>query len=228
MPILPRIKRFLATRFDVRFYERALFFPLYRGPFASIQASKCFSIREELWKCLFESNDLSTKKILYLEFGVWKGASIKKMLTFNDNIESRFIGFDTFEGLPENWVQAAPAGHFNVGGQTPHIDDPRCAFVKGLFQDTLNNTLDELDLDGFDTVVVHYDQDLYSATCYCLHELRHRFGDYYFIFDEFHIDEGRALYNFDQTYPTETSFTGYVSDGAGYCIQVAGHLTHKA
>lgn len=224
MNISPKIKRFLATRLSVRFYERALFFPLYNTYFSQIKKSKSFKNREILWKEFFKENNLNKRKILYLEFGVWKGSSIKKMLEFNENNESVFIGFDTFEGLPEDWLVHLPEGHFNVGGKAPDINDKRCTFIKGLFQDTLNKVLDDIKFREYEEVVVHYDQDLYSATSYCLHELRHRIDGHYYIFDEFHVDEGRALYNYSQIYPTKIKSFGYVPDGAGYCIQVAGFL----
>ena len=224
MKIVPWIKRAIAKRINVRTFERAVFIPLYHTAFSGLPESRKFKNRVDLWTAFFADADLTDKKILYLEFGVWKGDSIEVMLSLNKNEASRFIGFDTFEGLPEDWVTSIPKGHFDLGGRAPVLADSRCEFVKGLFQDTLNGKLDELDFTEFDEVVVHYDQDLYSATSYVLHELRHRVKGYHFIFDEFQIDEGRALYNFLQTYPQESSYFGYVSDGVGYCIQVAGKL----
>lgn len=52
----------------------------------------------------------------YLEFGVYQGESIRKWCGLNNNPESRFIGFDSFEGLPENWEGKCDAGTFSTGG----------------------------------------------------------------------------------------------------------------
>jgi len=47
---------------------------------------------------------LDTEPIDYLEFGVRNDDSILKWATLNNNSNSRFIGFDSFEGLPEDSV----------------------------------------------------------------------------------------------------------------------------
>ena len=46
---------------------------------------------------------------LFLEFGVHKGHSIKKL---SSKTESMFYGFDSFEGLPENWRTSNDKGVF--------------------------------------------------------------------------------------------------------------------
>jgi len=43
---------------------------------------------------------LENRPIDYLEFGVWKGESLKYFSTLDQNPKSRFFGFDSFEGLP--------------------------------------------------------------------------------------------------------------------------------
>ena len=37
----------------------------------------------------------------YIEFGVYKGGSIKYCSKINQKINSQFYGFDIFDGLPE-------------------------------------------------------------------------------------------------------------------------------
>jgi len=75
--------------------------------------------------------------ITYLEFGVWKGASFKMWLQLNQHAASRFVGFDTFTGLPEDWTARDPKGAFSTSGGAPQIADARGSFVIGLFQETL-------------------------------------------------------------------------------------------
>lgn len=104
----------------------------------------------------------------YLEFGVFRGASIAWWANANQRKESCFFGFDTFTGLPEDWG-ALKEGHFTTNGELPAIKDDRVKFVKGLFQDTLDNFL-----QGFrreKRLVVHIDADLYSSTMFVLTRL---------------------------------------------------------
>jgi hypothetical protein len=41
--------------------------------------------------------------LLYLEFGVFQGRSIGRMAERFPHPAARFVGFDSFEGLPEDW-----------------------------------------------------------------------------------------------------------------------------
>jgi hypothetical protein len=79
----------------------------------------------------------------------------------NRHPDSTFVGFDTFEGLPEDWG-TMPRGIFTANGEVPAIADPRCSFVKGLFQETLADWLAGRDLAS--RTVVNLDADLYSST----------------------------------------------------------------
>ena len=129
----------------------------------------------------------------FIEFGVFRGESIRWWAENNRHPESTFVGFDCFEGLPEDW-DSLPKGTFSVAGAVPDIPDPRCRFVKGLFQHTL---VDWLEGRRFTRqVVLHLDADLYSSTLFVLVNLlpRLRKGDL-LIFDEFvgYFHEFRAF-----------------------------------
>src|ERR1700677_4417473 len=65
----------------------------------------------------------------YLEFGVYKGYSLRVWANLNRNSASRLFGFDSFEGLPEDWVASKPKGTFTTGGKAPDIGDRRVDFV---------------------------------------------------------------------------------------------------
>jgi hypothetical protein len=94
-------------------------------------------------------------KITYLEFGVSSGRSLKWVVASNTDPDSRFIGFDTFHGLPEDWGRVRK-GSFTTGGNPPEIDDPRVSFRIGLFADTLPEFLRANDF-GDRLLVVHLD-----------------------------------------------------------------------
>jgi O-methyltransferase len=100
----------------------------------------------------------------YLEFGVFRGESLRLWCRLNQNVGSRFYGFDSFEGLPEDWNAEKPAGTFRT--DIPAIDDERCQLVKGLFQTSLYPFLDRFRPTG--RLVVHIDCDLYSSALFCL------------------------------------------------------------
>ncbi len=104
--------------------------------------------------------------ICYLEFGVWEGASIRKWCELNTHPQSRFYGFDCFEGLPEDFTKDALKGAFQVGGKVPQLDDSRVQWIKGLFQQTLQKFLESFHPQR--RLVVHIDCDLYSSTLFCL------------------------------------------------------------
>ena len=128
---------------------------------------------------------LDNSAIDYFEFGVCGGHSFKWWLEHNKNAGSRFYGFDTFEGLPEDFGPFAK-GSMAVALESLDIKDPRASFYKGLFQDTLVPFL-----EGYNSErkkLIHLDADLFSATLFSLSQL-YRFlneGDI-LLFDEFAV-----------------------------------------
>jgi len=120
--------------------------------------------RQMLYDFLVQGEGLNAP-IDYLEFGVYQGSSLKWWCENVTNPEARFFGFDSFEGLPEDWGYK-PAGTFNTGGSTPDIEDQRVELVAGLFQDTLRPFLQRYSREC--RKVVHMDADLYSSTLFVL------------------------------------------------------------
>jgi O-methyltransferase len=117
------------------------------------------------------SDYLGAGPIDYLEFGVSAGTSIRRWANFNKDENSRFIGFDSFEGLPEAWGKDAPKGAYSVGGRIPVTADPRVSFVKGWFQNTVPGFLETFSPRS--PLLVHIDSDLYSSAAYVLAKLDH-------------------------------------------------------
>ena len=94
-----------------------------------------FAHPRELHEFLISLPDLGGA-INYLEFGVHQGESIRWWVEQNGDPESRFHGFDSFEGLPEDWRSDFRKGHFSTDGKTPDIADERCSFQVGWFHET--------------------------------------------------------------------------------------------
>lgn len=118
----------------------------------------------------------------YLEFGVAGGESMRSWVDINRNPDSRFYGFDSFEGLPEDWN--CPKGTFSQGGNAPDIRDERVTFINGLFQDTLDEFSRQFVPKS--RLVMHMDADLYSSTLYSLMNFnRHIRKGTIIFFDEF-------------------------------------------
>ena len=72
----------------------------------------------------------------YVEFGVYEGKSINYLASLNKNIT--FHGFDSFEGLPEQWFmghKVIEKGHFDVSEQ-PNVV-PNVVLHEGWFEDTI-------------------------------------------------------------------------------------------
>jgi len=147
----------------------------------ALQRAPRFPERLEMYEWL-NREWLKGAAVDYLEFGVFEGESLRSWCRFNQNTGSRFFGFDSFEGLPEDWTPNKPAGTFRT--DLPSIDDPRCQLVKGLFQDSLYPFLDGFRPHG--RLVVHIDSDLYSSALFCLAALnRWLVPGSLVIFDEF-------------------------------------------
>ena len=86
--------------------------------------------------------------------------------------------------MPSDWNDFNPKGSFDVNGIMPNIEDKRIIFIKGWFQNSLNNFLKNYKNEG--NLVVHYDADLYSSTLFCLSQIDSLKKTYLAIFDEFY------------------------------------------
>ncbi|SLN62620.1 biotin biosynthesis protein BioC [Aquimixticola soesokkakensis] len=117
-----------------------------------------------------------------LEFGVFKGESIRALAFAHP--ERHFVGFDSFSGLPEDWVRSADstyqAGHFALRALP---DVPKnVTLVKGFFEDTLTDWLAQ---NPGPVSFVHIDCDLYGGCRYALDKLTPRLVDgAVIVFDE--------------------------------------------
>lgn len=158
-----------------------------------------YTKRYPMYKWVIEKESL-TEPVNYLEFGVATGQSFNWFMTQNTHVESRFYGFDTFDGLPEDWGPFKK-GTFSNNNEMPKIEDIRGKFFKGLFQQTVPLFLKEFDNTRRNILML--DADLWSATLYVLTSFAPflRKNDIIF-FDEFVVPthEFKAFLDFTQSY----------------------------
>jgi O-methyltransferase len=177
--------------------------------------------RSWLYQSVIDREALNQSPMHYLEFGVYRGDSLRMWLAGVTDPDSRFVGFDTFTGLPERWRPTEPAGHFNANGAIPDITDPRCSFEVGLFQDTLPPFVTRADLKG--RLVVNLDADMFTSTLFVLTTLAPylKSGDLIF-FDEFScpLDEYRAFEEFVRSFRVKYELLAAVYGYTRVCIKI--------
>ena len=140
----------------------------------------------------------SLKNRAFYEFGVWMGESFRYIFK---NFE-RSYGFDSFEGLPEDWHNIK-MGTYSSYGQIPKLNGPE--FVVGNFEETLPRFFSEAErpLAG----LINLDADLYSSTICALDNSHPVIDDKtILVFDELIVnqnweeDEFKALIEYCKTY----------------------------
>lgn len=185
-----------------------------------------FKTREELYAHV-ANEVVGNKPISFLEFGVYKGDSIGYWAELNTHGESEFFGFDSFEGLPEKWVNIGSIldkGYFSTDGIIPETNDERVSFIKGWFNNTLPVFLNNFSSN--DQLIIHCDADLYHSTLFVLCSL-----DYHIkpgviiIFDDFSsiLHDFRALADYSRSFQRKYEVLG--ASGRYYYEQVAIKIT---
>jgi hypothetical protein len=118
---------------------------------------------------------------LILEFGVFSGASIKQIAA---TTKQEVHGFDSWEGLPEDWTHWQKSGRFSTEGRLPDMtgfDNVR--LHKGWFENTLPVFLES---HPGPIRFLHIDCDLYSSTKTILDLCRERIvSGTVIVFDEY-------------------------------------------
>jgi O-methyltransferase len=202
--------------------DSALRLTLLRRWIKKYRPEPFFESRNELYKYIGQKVGANTP-VIFMEFGVYRGASLLEWIKLNTSEKSEFIGFDSFEGLPEDWVGVGGRlnrNTFSTDGKLPIIKDNRVRLIKGWFQDTLPLFQNQNFSDK--QIIIHFDADLYSSTMYVLCKL-----DSYIkpgtiiIFDEFSsmLHEFRALEDYTRAFRRE-----YVAAGAAGEIAYYGQI----
>lgn len=111
-----------------------------------------------------------------LEFGVFSGSTINCIATARPDLD--FHGFDSFEGLPEDWDMGAKQvskDAFDRKGELPEVSD-NVRLWKGWFEDTITEWKRSVSPTGYlkpekHISFLHVDCDIYKSTVTVLEEL---------------------------------------------------------
>jgi O-methyltransferase len=141
----------------------------------------------DLYRYVLESC-FKDRPLDYLEFGVYTGRTLRIWATITEDPEARLFGFDSFQGLPEDWDFAVGKGYkkgaFTANGVTPSIGDPRITLIPGWFHISVPTFM--ANYHPLPDRVVHIDCDLHSSTLAVLSSLHPILsGNTVVIFDEF-------------------------------------------
>jgi hypothetical protein len=213
-----------------------------------------FRIRNSLliMPCLHDHHDAYWKKAiplvsvdgLWMEFGVYRGRSIQKISSLTDNL---VYGFDSFEGLHEDWDSDNPKGVYNSSGQVPigaivgenhsmfdasptrHIEpwNENVRLIKGYFSESLPEFVKA---HGSDVAFLHIDSDLYSSCVTIFEHLSSKIKRHTIIcFDEildhptYRDGELKAFHEFISQFGYDFEPMIYHGVGAGYtqaCVRI--------
>lgn len=152
----------------------------------------------------------------WFEFGVHSGATINILSSFCEKI----YGFDSFEGLPEEWNPKYPKGYFKME-KPPNVKN-NVELVIGWFDKTLPKFIEENDIDKIR--FINIDCDLYSSTKTIFKNLgKYISSGTYIYFDEFLVktnpieNEAKAFAEFLDEYNLDYDIM--CSTGNQYPIQ---------
>ncbi len=156
---------------------------------------------------------------LYMEFGVFKGQTINHIASF---VELTVHGFDSFQGLPEDWG-ACQKGTFTTNGELPAVKRNVELHV-GWF----DNTLPEfLKIHTGIVTFLHIDSDLYSSAKTILTLLADRIVtgtiilfDEYFNYPGWRQNEYLAFQEFVKEHNVRYKYIGYCSRGYSVAVLI--------
>jgi hypothetical protein len=146
---------------------------------------------------------------LICEFGVASGKTINFIgQLFPDHT---IYGFDSFEGLPENWRDGFAKGAFKT--EAPPKVRPNVRLIQGHFQDSLGPFLEKHPQGA---AFMHIDCDLYSSTKTVLENFHSRIMigtiivfDEYFNYPEWREGEYKAFAEYIERSDFSFEYIGY-------------------
>ena len=186
-----------------------------------MQYAMVFKTREELWNYAISTLPASitqNRDEYSLEFGVYKGNSLNKLAILSPKTE--WTGFDSFEGLEEDWSGTALVkGFFAVNGKIPKVGE-NVKLVKGWIEDTLPKILKQY--QNRQVSIVHIDMDTYKPTSYLLRSLYENgcfgpgstliFDEYFGYSHSWKLNEHRAFREWVDKYGVKFQYIAHTSE----------------
>jgi len=162
-----------------------------------------------------------------LEFGVYSGTTLEIISRLRGN--DQVYGFDSFEGLPEDWRSTFPRGTFGLT-QLPSV--PGAELVVGWFDRTLPAFLAE---HGDPVMFLHIDADLYSSAKTVLEHVGPRLVpgsvivfDEYFNYPGWEQHEHRAWQEFVESTGMPFQYEAYTANHEQVVIRITGQPAKPA
>lgn len=158
---------------------------------------------------------------LVMEFGVYAGRSLRVIAGCTSQ---HVYGFDSFQGLPEDWTRSQKKGRFDLEGKIPKFQEPNVELVPGWFHETLPAFIS----DHREPVrFLHVDCDLYSSAATVLAHLGPRIVpgtvivfDEYFNYPGWEQHEFRAFQEFVQTAGAKYAYIGFASSYPSVAVKI--------
>ena len=175
------------------------------------------------WDLLRDAVDAAGLDGLFLEFGVYKGNTIRAIAS---GTRRGVHGFDSFEGLPEDWQGTMERrGAFDMKGRLPRVP-ANVTLHRGWFDQTLAPFLDE---HGGPVAFVHMDCDLYASSKTVLELIGPRLVpgtvmvfDDYFNYPNWQAHEFRAFQELVGARKLAYDYVGFTARGGTVLIKITG------
>lgn len=190
--------------------------------------ARAFIFREEYHAWLKEKiRSVQTDNGMNFEFGVARGDSLQ-VFAGGGGI-NRFYGFDSFEGLPEDWFSKEQGG---LGKGTFRQDSlpfvpENTELIKGWFDESLPAFVSRADIQGKTADFIHIDCDLYASarTVFQFMAPFIKKGtilafDEYINYPGWQMDEFRAFQEYVQAYQVKYEYLSFVERGCQVCVRV--------
>jgi predicted O-methyltransferase YrrM len=180
------------------------------------------SYLKDKYSLLSHSLSMAHNDGLYLEFGVYKGASIN-YIAKNVSQTITIYGFDAFTGLPNFWRPGYGKGLFDLGGNLPKVAS-NVSLQRGWFNETLPAFINK---HKQSIAFIHIDCDLYSSTKTIFNELSDCIlPGCIIVFDEYlnhpgwQENEFRAFQEFIQDTGRKYEYIGYVCNDEQVAVRI--------
>jgi hypothetical protein len=231
MIFIKKILKAIIYHINLKILWRLIPYPIHKKFFKTDNA-KSFENKYLYWDDIVDTLG-KDEEVVFIELGVFQGKSLKYFIKKFNNKSSTFFGLDSFKGLPEDYGWFFKKKHFDTQEKIPNINDNRVKFIKGLFQNTSEILLNQLQSIKTKNILVHFDADLYTSTLYCLTQLDRLSRDYYAFFDEFTGEESRALCDYNRCFYSKFKIISHMSGGKhrdwyhGFPHKIFGKIIHR-